>query len=211
MHKATTFVHAEGKTRPSQHRLRTHAAIAGMMALTAHGAGPHAQEIDLSVSAEVQDSCSVTTSASDGVLLPFGQYDPADVTTAQSHSSFDVQCTGGGELRVAADFGQHMGTSLEVIEGDMLLVTNQRRMQGAGSYLTYGIGPESHGSTMADASVTSGDPSSGPKWGMHPRTYPVADGGGTVTVEVYGFIPAGQHVPAGDYEDLVTMTFTFVP
>ncbi|MGC4089838.1 MAG: spore coat U domain-containing protein [Polyangiaceae bacterium] len=143
---------------------------------------------NLSVSASVGASCSISTSA-----LAFGAYDPV---VANSSTALDgtggviVTCTNGASTTVTLGQGSNANT------GSTDAAPLRRMRDGATSnYLSYTIFQDSGHNTA---------------WGNTTPTGLAYTGtGSSTTLSVYGRVAAAQNVPAGTYTDVVVATITF--
>lgn len=141
------------------------------------------------VTAKVSNSCVVTSTQD----VAFGAYDPANAnnTTARDGAGYvTVRCTRGTDAAIALDQGANAAAG-------SLCATPLRQMgDGNGNTLRYNLYSDSN------RSVTWGcDGSNDVEWSftnLSPKQF-----------DAYGRIPAGQDVPAGDYEDTVNVTVTF--
>jgi spore coat protein U-like protein len=133
-----------------------------------------------SVTANVTVNCKVT-----GTTLPFGDYDPTSPTADDATSTLSVKCTKGAVVAsVQLDKGANAGAG------------TQRMMISGADKLSYNLFTDSARS-LAWTSATAGNgfTSAGPST---PNT-----------LTVYGRIPIGQDVPAGNYTDTVVATVNF--
>lgn len=144
------------------------------------GTAAQAQTDTFNVTASVGAACSVSASN-----LGFGAYDPLSATDTDATTTMDVTCTLSTTYNVGLDGG---------ISGN----TSARTMDDAGgtNTLNYAL--------YSDAPRTS-------NWGNSVGTDTVAGTGtgAAQTLTVYGRITALQSVPAGSYEDTITVTVTF--
>jgi spore coat protein U-like protein len=140
-----------------------------------------AQAVLVWASARVESQCRVT-----GGLLDFSDYNPIGVNATRpqdTEGTFEVQCTPGSRVRIALEAGLH--------------ATGQNRkmaMIGGLDSLSYDLYQDSGRSRAWN--------------GTDVRTF---DGFGAspLRVRVYGRIPQGQNVRAGDYEDSVLIVVRF--
>ena len=129
------------------------------------------------VTAKVQAVCEIT--ATD---LAFGTYTSQGATPLQATTLLRATCTPGSTYNVGLNEGTSPGATV-----------NQRKMMSAGAQaLNYQLYSDSARQTI---------------WGNTAGTDTVA-GVGTGTAQdhtVYGTVPAAQVVPAGDYQDTITV------
>jgi len=142
---------------------------------------------DLDVSASVSESCTISASP-----LAFGAYDPVVAnrsTDLDGTGSVTVTCTAGAPVAVRLDQGLNAGVG----SSD---AAPARQMAGSrGGELSYAL--------YSDTQRTQ-------VWGNDDENAVTSEGtGGAVELTVYGRIPGGQNVPAGDYADTVVATVTF--
>lgn len=134
---------------------------------------------DLTVTATVQAACSV-----DAAALAFGTYDPN--AALDQNAQITVRCTQGANFWLGLGVGQNN--------------TGTRRMASGGSFLSYEL-YRSAADRTANTVWDNADPGS---------TVGATNAGyQPYLVDVYGRIPAGQWVPAGNYSDTVLMTVNF--
>jgi spore coat protein U-like protein len=135
-----------------------------------------------SAQASVTGVCSVSASS-----LAFGGYDPvfANATAAlDSTAAIQVACTKGIAATIALDLGANAsGTT--------------RRMKNGTSFLVYDLFQDASRS-RAWTSSGSGLLDAGTATSMAARSF-----------TVYGRVPAGQDVPAGNYADTITVTVNY--
>jgi spore coat protein U-like protein len=154
--------------------------LAALLALPAIGMAQTSTN-NLTVTAVVQAACSV-----DAAALAFGTYDPN--AALDQNSTITVRCTQG------ATFWLGLGAGLNAAA--------TRQMTDGTSFLGY----ELYRSALDRTSGTVWD-NLDPGAGSH-VTAGLA-GYSAYTVNLYGRIPAGQWVPAGNYSDTVVMTVNF--
>jgi spore coat protein U-like protein len=128
------------------------------------------------VSARVEAVCEVT--ASD---LAFGTYTAQAGTPLQGTTLLRSTCTPGTTYNVGLDAGTSPGATI-----------NQRKMASGASSLNYQLYSDSARSTI---------------WGNTTGTDTVTGTGTGLAVDhtVFGAVPAAQVVPAGDYQDTITV------
>lgn len=137
---------------------------------------------NLNVSATVNSSCTVTTTA-----VAFGVYDPI-VTNASAPldatGTVVVTCTKGAGSRIDLNTGSNASGSV-------------RRMAGGGDFLTYELYQDTTRTTVWGSGSGAGQTITGAP-SKAPRTF-----------TVFGRVPAGQDVVAGAYADTVVATINF--
>ena len=137
---------------------------------------------NLSVSASVNASCTVSTTA-----LDFGGVDTLSASPVDGTGGVSVTCTNGTDWTAAADAGSGSGASFAT-----------RLMSAGGNTLSYTL------YTNAGRTTVWGDGSGST------ATIGNTGSGSAQNVTVYGRIPAGQtSVPAGAYSDTVSVTITY--
>ncbi len=136
----------------------------------------------IGVSATVEDSCNLTTSA-----LGFGSFAAIDDTNVDATTTIDVTCSNG----TSYDVGLDAGTTTEAT------VTSRQMQHSTSGTLNYSL--------YSDSGRTT-------NWGDTVGTDTVSGSGdGTAqTLTVYGRIPSGQQTaPTGSYSDTITVTVTY--
>jgi len=137
---------------------------------------------NLSVSATVDNSCSITTSPAS-----FGGYNPNYNAVAQG--TIQADCLTGSSATIT------LGQGANAASGSTDASPSRRLSNGSGSFLNYDLYQDSSATLI---------------WGNTSGTGVVInDTGNGVTKEVNGKIPSGQNVPAGSYTDTVVATITF--
>lgn len=133
------------------------------------------------VRATVIASCAV--SAQD---LDFGDYDPVAATPLDETTTISVTCTNGSDYDLLLDAGAGTGAS----------IASRRMEDGSANQLAYSL--------YRDALRTQ-------VWGetIDTDTMPGTGSGAAQDVTIYGRVPAQQTAPAGDYEDIVTVTVNY--
>jgi spore coat protein U-like protein len=129
------------------------------------------------VTAKVNAVCAIT--ASD---LAFGNYTSATGTPLLGTTILQATCTPNSSYNIGLSAGTTTGATI-----------NQRKMAAAANTLNYQLYSDSARSTV---------------WGNTSGTDTVT-GVGTGLAQphtVYGSIPAAQKSPAGDYQDVITVT-----
>lgn len=140
----------------------------------------HAQSQTVSttfrVNARVEAVCEVT--ASD---LAFGTYTAQAGTPLQGTTLLRATCTPGTTYNVGLDAGTSPGATI-----------NQRKMASGANSLNYQLYSDSARNTI---------------WGNTTGTDTVTGAGTGLAVDhtVFGAVPAAQVVPAGDYQDTITV------
>jgi len=156
-------------------------AIGGSSALQS------AETSNLSVTASVTANCSITTAP-----VAFGAYDPVTTnatTDLDSTGTISVTCTDDAATTITLDEGGTPDT------GSTPAAPERRLYDGVANYLSYELFSDT---LRADV------------WGADATSDFEYEGTGTLEVlTVYGTIPAGQNVPAGNYTDTVLATITF--
>jgi spore coat protein U-like protein len=155
-------------------------AIAALASTRSNAASASAS---LNVSASVANNCSISTSA-----LAFGVYDPL-----VAHAS--VNLDGTGTITIACTKGATSTIALNL--GGNASGASRRMTDGSTNYLTYEMYQDSARSTVWGSS------------GAAQFTPPAAPTKAARNFTVYGRIPAGQDIPAGNYADTVTATVNF--
>jgi len=145
------------------------------------------QNADLPVTATVSANCAISTAA-----VAFGAYDSAVVNASANRDAtgtVNVTCTSGASTTVTLDEGDNAG-------GGSTAAVPVRRMTDDGTnFIGYQLYSENTRTTL---------------WGGTAPTGLAHTGTGLlVGLTVYGRIPGGQNVPAGNYSDTVVATVTF--
>ncbi len=139
---------------------------------------------NLSVSATVNNNCTITTSA-----VGFPAYDPilthASAADDSTSGSVTITCTKGS----AATIGLGLGANASG--------TQMRMRNGTSNFLNYGLFQDASRATVWGNS------------GSGLLSPPVAPSKAPRTFTVYGRIPGGQDLPAGTYTDTVVATVNF--
>jgi spore coat protein U-like protein len=133
------------------------------------------------VTATVLKTCAVTT-----LDLEFSDYDFTSESAVGGSTTLSVLCTTGTSFQVGLNAGSTSGSTV-----------TSRAMTDGSNTLDYGL--------YQDASFTT-------NWGNTPGTdTPAAVVAGTTASDlaIYGRVPAGQNVPAGDYSDTIQVTVTY--
>lgn len=131
---------------------------------------------------EIVASCTVT--ASD---LNFGAYSPRSQAPVQGQTAIQLLCGGATTAEVSLDAGSGPGAS-----------TNNRRME------------QEAGNDRLDYDLYQ-DPGRTVHWGDRSGvdTLEVTTTGASLTIPVYGQIPAGQRAREGTYSDTITLRVTY--
>lgn len=139
---------------------------------------------NINITATVANNCKFTGAPAD---LAFGSYDPADAnytTEDTASTSFSVRCTKGASVAFKLDLGANE-------------VGPQRKMKlDASNLLSYNLFSDAGNSvawneTTFPAAVVSTGPST------------------PISKTIYGVIPGGQDVTAGNYSDTIVITAEF--
>ncbi|MBW8840712.1 MAG: spore coat protein U domain-containing protein [Sphingomonadales bacterium] len=133
------------------------------------------------VTATVLKACIVNANP-----LNFGNYDPTTATALDGTTTLSVLCTVGTSFTVGLSAGTSTGAT----------VTTRKMTNGADT-LSYAL--------YQEAARTN-------NWGNTPGTdTPLATTAPVLatSLTVYGRIPAGQNVPAGAYNDTITVTVNY--
>ena len=158
-------------------------AVLLMLALTPwaalHGQSQTATTTFL-VKTTVQAVCAVT--ATD---LNFGNYSSQGGSPSTSTTVLKATCTPGTTYNIGLNQGSTTGATI-----------NQRRMASGTNVLNYQLYSDSARSTI---------------WGNTVGTDTVTGSGTGLALDhtVYGSIPAAQVVPAGSYQDTITVTISY--
>jgi len=134
------------------------------------------------VSARVEAVCAVT--ATD---LDFGAYSSQNASPQPGTTMLQATCTPGTTYNVGLNAGTSTGATI-----------NQRKMSAtpASNQLNYQLYSDSSHTTI---------------WGNTSGTDTVTGAGTGLAVNhtVYGQIPGGQNVPAGNYQDTITVSIFY--
>jgi spore coat protein U-like protein len=137
---------------------------------------------DLSVSAEVINSCSITTSPVD-----FGNYDPISSSDNTSSGGVTVTCT--PEASAAILLGEGVNKA-----GSSTAAAPVRRLSDGTHFLSYNLYTDNTYGTVWD----------------NDTGVPYAGTGNADAIDVFGMVPMGQlSAPAGSYSDTVVAKVTF--
>lgn len=156
-------------------------ALAIVFAASTAQAGTAQNTLD--VTATVQGACTI-----DPATLAFGAYDPTSGSADTASATITLNCTAGSRFWIGLDMGDQPNAGV-------------RRMTNGTEFLGYELRHDSSSGALWD----NADP------GTTTLSSYAGTGLGTATdtVTVYGVIPAGQIVQAGNYSDTVTMTVNF--
>lgn len=162
--------------------MRRHTAILLMLGLMPWAA-LHAQQTattTFKVTARVQAVCTVT--ATD---LAFGTYTSSSGSPLQGTTIVRTTCTPSSGYNIGLNAGTSTGATI-----------NQRKMSSGVNTLNYQLYSNATRTTI---------------WGNTPGTDTVTGVGTGLAVDhtVYGSVPAAQVVPAGDYQDVITVTVSY--
>jgi spore coat protein U-like protein len=157
------------------------ASISALVLSSDRGALAGSAPANLTVSATVNNNCSIATSP-----VTFAVYDPLSATDNDSTGgSVIITCTKNAVTTIGLNFGSNAGG-----------VSPAKMSDGAStpSFLTYALYSNSGRSTLWSGAVF--DTGTAPSKAARPFT-------------VYGRITAGQDVPAGTFTDTVLATVNF--
>ncbi len=132
------------------------------------------------VSATVASGCAVTA-----LPLLFGTYDAQGASNADATTTVTVLCTIGTAYNVGLNQGGGTGATVA-----------SRKLTSGSDLLNYTLYSDSGRSTVWGNTVGTNTVSG---------TYALAQPAYTV----YGRVPSGQTVPAGTYNDTITVTITY--
>jgi spore coat protein U-like protein len=171
------------------------AAVA--LATVALSAGPALagqQTQSLTVNGSVSQSCTTLSSAQ---TLTFPAYDfQANASTADTAGpvSYTTQCTKGSSVAFSVDGGANFAHTSG---------TRALKSAGTGDYMNYGLFQDSADTTAWAFNSSTGGGTNGPTLNPTSNTQ-------TLTLTIYGSIPAGQDVSvASDYTDSVTVAVNY--
>lgn len=155
-------------------------AIATLLASSGEALATSTATGNLSVSVNVANVCTISSPT-----LSFGSH-----TRGANHdvsANFSVACTNGTTGVITLDEGANADSSSTP-------AAPVRRMANGASYITYSL-----------SAVSAG----GAEWDALTGSEYVSSSSAASNVTVYGRIPTGQDVPAGDYTDTVLATITY--
>lgn len=161
-------------------------ALAGMMAGATEPAPAATTTYTLNVTASVSASCTLTAAA-----IAFPALTTTTNTTATG--SVTVNCTPGDALTIALDAGAHASSG-------------QRQLSNGTNDVTYNLyQPTAAGTAESSPPIAWGDggtTNSG-------TTFTTTGTGSSQKFNIYGVVPSGQTLYAGNYADAVTVTLTY--
>lgn len=160
-------------------KLRTLAMLVAGVALLSLSAFATDVTANLSVSANVVNSCSVAAGSID-----FGTYNPLSGSNHDQTGTFDVTCTNGGSAAIKLDQGLHGGGTL---------AAPTRNMDNGGNHLSYQLYSDNARSVVWE--------------GATGVSY--TGTGSAQSQTVYGRIPSGQNAVVGSFSDTVVITVTY--
>ena len=161
----------------------------GLLALGMIAAGPALAQTateDLSVTATVASSCTISTTA-----VAFGPYNPATTHLAaplDANGAVTVSCTLDAPVAIT------LGQGADPLGGSTPDVPLRQMASGA-NLLPYSLFQETGRTTVWGDTIGTGVTTTGT--------------GVSQSFPVFGRIPAAQNVPAGSYADTVVATVTF--
>jgi spore coat protein U-like protein len=177
-------------------RLGTLAAAAAIAsaALCAGPAFATQQTQTLTVNGSVTQSCTTLSSAQ---TLTFPAYDfQTNATTADTAGpvSYTTKCTKGSSVAFSVDGGSNFSHTSG---------TRAMKSTTASDYMNYGLFSDSADTTAWAFNSSTGAGTNGPTLNPTSNTQ-------TLTLTIYGSIPAGQDVSvASDYTDSVTVAINY--
>jgi spore coat protein U-like protein len=167
---------------PTRIKSAIFAGAATAAAVFATPAQAGTQTSNLAVTATVNASCTISTSA-----LAFGSVDTLSASPVLGTGGLSIACTNGSAWTATAGLGGGTGATFA-----------SRRMTSGASTLNYQIYTDSARTTLwGDGTASTG-------------TITGTGTGSSQAVTVYGRIPASQTTaPAGSYTDSVQVTVTY--
>jgi spore coat protein U-like protein len=168
----------------SRSRILLYLSAAGVLLVHSHQPVQAASATaNLSVGATIVNNCTISTTP-----VGFPAYDPVETHATNpddsTAGSVTITCTRGTAPTIGLGLGQNRAGS-------------QMRMTDGTNYLNYALYKDAaHASVWGDSGSHLYSP--GPAPSKAPRTY-----------AVYGRIPGGQDLPAGNYSDTVVATVNF--
>jgi len=141
---------------------------------------------DLTIQANVADTCVLDSALGGAWTLDFGTYLPQDEAAADTDFEFTVQCAAGTSYHVT------MGAGLQPQANGL------RRMITAGG--------DSANTRLNYRLYFAPEFSAGNEWNEEQFPAPRTSDGAADSYTVYGRIPAGQQKIAGEYEDTVLVS-----
>jgi len=165
------------------------AAVAAALLLTISPAFAGSATGTMTVTATVPSDCVFGS-----MSLPFSSYDSVGLEATvplTATGSLSITCTDETSVSVGANTGSNPNNA----SGSCATTTCTRAMgDGNNDYLSYDL--------YSDSGHTS-------VWDNAGGTIPLTGTGLIQTINVYGFAPAGQNIPAGPYTDTVMVTATY--
>ena len=158
----------------------------------------HAASVNgnLETTASVESSCRIISSGQ----LNFGAYDPANVNATQelaASTQVKYVCTVGSTVGFEVDAGSNSPDGSSCSDDTPVW---QMRSDG-GDYLKYGLFYDNSG--IPNDTRTYG-------CGLNKATYQESNSAiNPQSIYIQGRVYAGQDVPQGNYNDIVTVSFTF--
>jgi spore coat protein U-like protein len=142
----------------------------------------------LTVTATVNSSCALTSSGA----ASFGAYDPVNTNVSPSNpvvltTSFQLQCTNGAKPTILLGQGYYASPN----SSDSSPIRNMS--DGKGDLLNYQLYTSADRTTIWDNATGVTQTATGL----------------VQTLYVYGSVPGGQNVPAGNYSDTVVITVSY--
>jgi spore coat protein U-like protein len=168
--------------------LKSSVLILAMIGLLVNMAQAATATSNLSVTATVAATCTVTTAP-----VAFGTYNPASGTPTDTTGTITVTCTNGSTYTIALDAGANPSSAGNV--------TTRRMTAGASKFLSYQLYLDSPHTTIW------GDGANGSS--INPTSGSFTGDGTAQGYSVYGRITTGNYVPSGSYTDTVVMTVTY--
>ncbi|MGZ8262479.1 MAG: Csu type fimbrial protein [Methylotenera sp.] len=157
--------------------------LAALLVLSAGTADAATATGNLSVTATVSGTCTLTTTS-----VAFGTYDPAAGADDTATGAVTVTCTSGTGYTVSLDAGANETTPNDI--------TTRRMKANTSDYLPYQLYQDSgHATAWGD---TAGAILTGQ-----------TGNGSAQAIDVYGVIVKNQYVAAGSYVDTVVVTVTY--
>lgn len=157
--------------------------ISAMLILGASNIHAATVTSNLSVTATVNASCTVSTSP-----VAFGVYNPTASSDATTTGTVTVTCTNGTGYTVSLDAGSNPVTPADI--------TTRRMKANTSDYLPYQLYQDgAHNTAWGDA-------------GAAILTAQIGDGSAQ-NIPVYGVVTKNQYVPPGSYVDTVLVTVTY--
>jgi spore coat protein U-like protein len=159
------------------------AAVAALLTGMLPPAAAATATANLTVTATVTNNCTISTTP-----VAFGAYDPVVVnasTDLDSTGTVTVTCTKGATATVGLDLGSNASGSTRQLRDGGANVLAYELFQDPGRSTVWG---NSGGALFSAGAAPS----------KAPRSF-----------TVYGRVPAGQDVPAGNYSDTVVATVNF--